>query len=310
LNLDESIAMKYLLLYGTFFCAVLFFLFPIDAKTQENSAPTITSMTLSESSGGAALSSINLIDGSTKHVYVHGSITDADSCEQINDVSGTSTWSVVFFRTDVANAQLCTPDNRDCYQLTENNTNLSHCDGPGDTSLDFEMDIPIAYYADATDVSSSPDHATTDWTVFVEVIDDNEASTSSTITTELNTLKALNADAMINYGVLDLDTASTEQTVTLTNTGNNDSLIPLISDTLGWTCTVGTMGPERVHYNASQALGWENGTAVTATPTQMIGVSLLKSSGTPAQAPVYFTLRLPEGGLGGDCSSTLVMGAG
>ncbi len=279
--------------------------------SQTNNPPVISSLTIATSSQGTLVTSIDLAEHSNKTIYIHGSASDADSCEQINEVSGTSTWKVAFFRTDVANAENCTPDNRDCYQDTEQNSDLSNCDNPADTTLDYQMTIPVVYYADATDNSSMPDHATTDWTAFVEVTDDNESSVSSSLTAEINTLKAMSVTSVIEYGTIALGASSEEQTLTVSNTGNDDDLDALISDLNGWTCLRGSFGSGQVHFATSPLLGWESGTAVTVTPADMGNLSLMKSSdGTASTTSVYFTLKLPEFGLSGACTSNLVIGAG
>ncbi len=292
------------------FCLLVFgFLFPHPILSQENAIPVITSITIAETSLGDQISALNLTENSTTSVYIHGSATDADSCQQIDAVSGSSSWRVVFYRSDLAQSDACTADDLNCYQALESDSNLTNCDSPEDTTLDYEMQIPIAHFADATDADSSPDYSTTNWTAFVEVTDDLLQSTFATSTTEINTLKALSVTPMVNYGVIGFAEESTEQSVTITNTGNDNDLDPMISDSEGWICTIGTLTSDAVTFNTTPGLGWAAGLAVTATPADVNDLSLIKSTGTVnPTANVYLTLKLPESGLAGSCSSTLVFG--
>ena len=292
------------------FCLIIFlFTFPFAGDTQENNTPSITGITIATTSGGQQASVLDLTENSTTTVYIHGSASDADTCQEIDAVSGSSSWQVAFYRSNVSGAQNCTEDGLNCYQDTENNADLINCDNPGDTTLDYEMDIPIQYYADATDAGSSPDFASTDWTAYVEVIDDNSASVYSTSTIEINTLKALSTNASVNYGTIALNSESDEQFIVISNTGNDNDLDPLVSDTGGWTCTIGAFTSDYVKFNTTGGLGWSAGTSVMTSASDLNNMSISKSTGgTNPTGTVYFTLKIPPNGVGGTCSSSLIVG--
>lgn len=271
-----------------------------------NSAPTVDSITIALSSGGSAVSSIDVTEAGTKTLYIHGSASDVDGCTQIDSVDGSSQWQVVFYRSEVQGIWGCTANNRDCYQIQEQQENLSGCSGPLDVNLNFEMSFPLYYYADATDTGSSPNYASQNWTATVVINDDQFAQGSSSMTTEISTLKALNVTSSIGYGSIQLGQTSAEKTIVITNTGNDNDLDPAVEDADGWACTYGSFAGSQVHWNTVAEQGWGSGTAVNSVATDMNDLSITKSATNATSTKnVYVTLKIPNAGFGGSCSSTL-----
>lgn len=270
-----------------------------------NSIPTVDAATIAISSLGVAASEINLIENSATTVYIHGTASDTDGCTQIDDVSSPSSWAITFYRTNVTGGNSCANNESNCYQITEQNNNLSGCTGEGDPNLSYEMTVPVQFYADATDVGSNPDNSATTWTASVTVTDDIGASGSRTATTEINTLKALNVTAPISYGNLDLGATSAEQTVVITNTGNDNDLDPLVRQTENWTCTTGTITAENTRWNLTAGQGYAAGIAMTQSAVDLNNLSIPKSTGSASTKNIYTMLQLPTQNIGGTCSSTL-----
>jgi hypothetical protein len=301
---------NFIKLFGLIFISVnlllTFLIFPHVAGGTSHTNPTVDSVTIALSSGGGMESEINLTENASTTVFVHGTASDVDGCEDIDAAITPSVWKVVFYRTDVASGNSCTQDRSNCYQDTEQDADITGCTGGGDQDVNYEMDFDIDFYSDATDVGSNPDHSSTNWTGYVEVADDASGTGSNSITTEMNTLKALDVSVSVEYGSLDLGATSSETTVTVMNTGNDDDLDPTIHDTNGWTCTIGTMNPGQVHWNTVESQGYGSGTAVTSSTVDVNNLSIPKSTnGSPSTKSVYTTLKIPATGVGGSCSSTL-----
>lgn len=280
--------------------------------TITNSNPTVDSVTISTSSGGSAASAISLTENTTTTIYIHGTATDNNGCEEIDDVSTGSLWDIRLYRTSIGDETDCTVTNStSCYVDTEQNADLTNCStGGSDTDIDYEMDIPVQYYADATDAGA---HSATDWTAWVGVTDDNAGVGSSTATTEVNTLTALDVSSPIAYGSLALGAYSAEQTITITNTGNNNALDPTIEQSADWSCTVGSIPKSNVHWSISPTAGgqtgYDAGTAVSAS-ADSLGLSILKTTnGAASTDDVYTILRVPTTGASGSCTSTLTFTA-
>lgn len=302
--------MKYALIYSSVTSIILLgAIYPWHASlilvASSNSVPTVDATTIALSSLGAAATEINLIENSATTAYIHGTASDTDGCAQIDDVSSPSSWAVVFYRTNVTGGSSCANNESNCYQVTEQNSNLSGCSGPGDPNLAYEMTVPVQFYADATDVGSNPDYSATAWTASVTVTDDIGASGSRTATTEINTLKALNVITSISYGNLDLGATSAEQTVVITNTGNDNDLDPTVRQTDDWTCTNGTIAAGNTHWNLTAGQGYAAGTAMTQSAVDLNNLSISKSTGSASTKNIYTMLQLPAQNIGGTCSSTL-----
>lgn len=277
-------------------------------QAQVNNNPTIDSITIAETTGGSAITAINLNEATVKNIYIHGTATDLDGCDQIDSASSPSSWKVVLYRSDLAGGNSCTADDQNCYQDSEQDSDLFNCNPPSDTVLDYEMVIPVEFYADATDPGSSPDHATTNWTAYVEVTDDESGTGSTSTTVEMNTLLALTVSESINYGELDLGDESAEKPLTITNTGNHNDLDPTIADYSGWNCDIGSFDASQVHWNTTPALGYAGGNAVSDTDTDLYDLSITKSTdGSPSTDDVYLTLKLPTTGISGNCSNSLTI---
>jgi len=276
------------------------------AYGQENQPPSVSTLVVALTSLGTSTASINLIESTTKTIYIHGTAADPNGCLEIDDVSSPSSWQVTFYRTTVTNGANCTPNGRDCYQVTEQNSHLSGCSGSGDSDLAFEMTVPIKYYADATDPGAMPDFSATNWTARVLVTDDGSLTGSASATTEINTLSALSVAGSVAYGALALDQESAEQTFLITNTGNDNDLDPFISDTSGWTCALGGYPASAVRWNTLSGQSYASSTAVSASSTNLNNLSIPKSSDTAvATSAIFLRLKTPPTGAYGSCTGTL-----
>ncbi len=272
--------------------------------------PSVDSVVIATASGGQSAAAIDLAEATSTNVYIRGTASDPDGCSQIDGVASPSVWAVSFYRTDVTGSHNCSANNANCYHDTEEASDLSGCIEGEDTDLSYEMDIPVQFYADATDTGSSPDRAATTWTAYVQVTDDDGNSANGSATVEMNTLKALSVTTTVAYGTLSLGGQSAEKTVTIRNTGNDNDLDPTIKDAAGWTCSSGSFGAGNVHWNTVGGQGYAAGTAVTGSNTDLNNLSIAKqTSETQSTKDIYLMLQIPATGVGGACSSTLTFTA-
>jgi len=282
-------------------------LIPVNVSGSEPSTPVVESVIIATSSNGDGISELNLIENSTTTVYIHGVASDEDGCGDIDAALSPSIWRVALFRTNVGPG--CTPDGRNCYQVTEETSNLSGCTpGGSDKDLNYEMSVPVWYYADATDVGSAPDRSAVEWTADVLITDDTGNSGSNSATMEINTLRAFEVVGTADYGSVSVGNVSEEQAITVTNTGNDNDFDISVHDSGGWTCTLGTLGPEWVHWNLTALQNYESGTAVSSTATSIENFNLSKASDAGSSTKdVFVTLGMPTSGVAGNCTSTLTV---
>jgi fibronectin-binding autotransporter adhesin len=176
------------------------------AEVTANYGPQVSSFTLNGNQP------ISLIEGQTTTVVATGTVTDLNGFEDL--LYATST----LYRSGVgAN---CGSNLNNCYQLNSLECPLDSCSG---TSCEVTCSADLEYFADPTDGGSS--YAGEVWEANLYVVDTtyNEASSTSS-GVELYTLQAVALTASsLDYGTLGVgqDTASTNATSTVQNTGNS-----------------------------------------------------------------------------------------
>jgi len=117
------------------------------------------------------------------------------------------------------------------------------------------------------------------------------------------TLSALDVTAAIAYGSLALgaDTGAGNQTVTITNTGN-EAIDSQLSGT-DMTCTSGSIPVANQKLDTSNVTYASLGTNLSGTPTTL-EVDLPQRTGAAVTDLVYFGLAIPATGVSGSCAGT------
>lgn len=274
-------------------------------QTRAAATPTVDTITAAQTSGGSE-SSFNLTENATTTLYVHGTITDTDGCEDVA-VNGTVTGK--FYRTNVAGADLCSTDNNQCYSINNANCTKTGCSGPGDNTFNYECTKQIQYYADSTTLGG---FSATDWTAKITATDQATTTGSATDAIEMNTLVALDIPANVSYGSIALDTVSSEQTLVVTNTGNSALDIQVQVD--GAMACDG-QGSQNVpgghaHYSMTSGFIWGSGTALSTTLTEVeFNLAPRIDEVNPRTKDLYLKLKMPVSGIRGSCTNTLTVQA-
>ena len=269
--------------------------------------PTVDSVITAITSGGGDQSSIALVESSTKTIYIHGSATDVDGCEEIDTLGQ---WVIKSFRTDVTDQQNCTLDNNDCYSAGSGT--LTNCaPGSGDLDIDYEGVINLHYYADPTDAGSP--HSATDWTNFVKVTDDTSKVGWAIDSYEMESLIALTVSGSVDYGTIALGADSVEQTINFTNSGNRAMDADQTAD--GDMICNGP-GSENIavgnaHLSLSAGFTYGVGDQALTTTATTVDLSLGQRTNDSiiSVRSVYLILRMPVDGVGGTCTNTITFTA-
>lgn len=172
---------------------------------EQSNIPELSNVTLN---GGL---DIDLTEGTTTSVNVTGTITDASGFADITGATGK------LYRTGVAGAETCTPDDANCY--ANNNCVLSSCTV---NTCDVTCNYNVEFFADPTDASS---FIAESWVGYIEAIDaaaNTGAGTSPTGVTEINSLAGFDVTGGIDYATQSAgsNTASTNPDIDTVNTGN------------------------------------------------------------------------------------------
>lgn len=251
-----------------------------------NSLPVASSVSID--SGASA---VTLTEGTTQNVACVGTVTDTDGYTNISSVTAD------LFRTSVGIGSGL--DDNDHYRLS-GDANVVPSGGSGNSET-YTATFPVQYFADATD-AGSPNSSDT-WTCTLTPSDSEGAGTASSDTVEMNSLLALDVTSSISYGSLspNTDTGATNQTVTVTNTGNRD-MDPQIS---GTTMTSGgnSIAIAQQKYFGSTFTYSSGGTALSGTPTT-INLTLPQRTSTAVTANTYWGIGVPNGTASGSYSGT------
>lgn len=216
-----------------------------------NSLPVASAVSID-----SGATSVTLVENTTKNVVCAGTVTDNDGFANISAVGA------FLYRTGVGTSTAS--DNNNLYRLYGD----SQCvpSGGSGNSETYTCTFPVQYYADATD-AGSPNSAD-NWSCELHPRDGVATGTPAIDTTEMASLMALDVTATIAYGSVDAntDTGTTNQTTTVTNTGNRD-MDPQLS---GANMTDGgsnTIAVGQQKYADSAFTYSSGGAALSTTPT-------------------------------------------
>jgi len=288
--------------------------------TVTNATPSIT-VNLSDNAASTtsnysdASSTVTLTENSTKNVYVHGTATDTNGCDDVTKAN--ATWDLVVYRTNLAGASTCSANNTNCYKdASESTLTTSGCTAGGsDTGLNYEYGpIALQFYTDATDAST---YSATDWTAYVTVDDANTGGSvaSSTNTFEVASTNALDASGQtLSYGSVALGALSSEQTITVKNTGNRQ--IDMNFSSTDFSCansttidldTVDALGASTTSRSGSSTLT-DYGKVRNTVSATAFNTSLAKQSdNASSSSALYFRFAAPSSGAGGACTATVTL---
>lgn len=248
-----------------------------------NQAPTVSNVVLNNGNN------INLTENTTTDVSWTATVTDPDGYSEINSVQGK------IYRSGVTGAENCSLDDNNCYQ--DASCVLSNCAG---TDCTATCTVAMQFFAEPTDTGSP--YAVEYWRAWVEVTDDySEKGTgfSASGSPDVNTLIALDVTSSLSYGQLVAggDTGSTNQTMTITNTGNAAIDIELSGDDMCTdypTCNGYILAVTNQEY-ALTNFTYGSGTDLTTTPT-VVNISISKPTASPSNATgtVYWGIGIPS----------------
>jgi hypothetical protein len=258
--------------------------------TVSNATPAVSAVTFNN---GTA---ITLTENTTKTVYATSTVTDSNGCPTIVGVSAD------FYRSGITATGCDTAGEADanhCYPVVSCTVVSGSCTGPADTAADYVCSVNLDYYTDPTDTGT---YSAQNWVATISAGDGVATSTGSG-TTEVNTLKALDVTASMNYGTLaagsNTDTANS--TTTVTNTGNS-TMDPLVSGTDMTsgpnTITVGNQKYSLTSFDYDLA-----GTALSGTPTAA-SLNLAQRTAGVVTGNVLWGINVPNGTISGSYTGT------
>ncbi len=257
----------------------------VDYEVPTNTLPVASGVSIN--SGASA---VTLTENTTTNVACVGTVTDNDGYADITSVTAD------FYRTSVGTGG--GQDDNNYYQLVGD----SQCipSGGSGNSETYTCTFAVQYFADPTDAGSP--NSSDDWTCDMVPTDGVGTGTSASDTVEMNSLLALSVTSSINYGTVTAneDTGASNQTVTITNTGNRD-MDPQLSgtDMSDGGNSIGVANQE--YSDASFTYG--AGTDLSSSPTTF-NLSLPQQTSSSITDIIYWGLGVPNGTPSGTYTGT------
>lgn len=291
--------------------------------TVGNATPSISGLTLERTT-------VTLNENSFIWVSSTMVVTDTNGCSDVATVTARFTFSssTAFGATD--GDYSCGENDRTCYlsdNLKENDSTLTrtsyclastasgqNCGGGVDTTVTYDCGFRVFYVAQPSDSSAPATELSNGiWALAASATDLSYASTTATNTTqevEVGTLNALNLSGNISYPntAANADTGTTNQTITITNTGNT-AIDPQIGGDVMCTdystCLGGVIdesqqkfgaGPSNEDYSALEFT-----LAATASPATIEAILGTTTATTSAvSTSTYWGIAIPSGQATGD----------
>jgi hypothetical protein len=228
---------------------------------------------------------ISLVGGVTTRVYATSTVSDGDGYADL--VAGTST-----MYTTAATAA-CAADNNDCYiSTTTAQCSFTNCSG---NACLLECYADFYYHADPTDMDGGEE-----WFAFMEVEDTAGGyGFGTSIGTELMTLRYAEADSVIAYGSIEVESnsAGVNASTTIFNLGN----VPIDVDVDGTDLSDGAASTIAVAEQKFATTTFTYSACVACTALDTIPVNyeldLLKPTTTAmtVEDEIYWGINVPFG---------------
>ncbi len=274
-----------------------------------NESPVVDSVTVAASSGGAQADPVNLTEGTTTTLYIHGEYTDNNGCGDVSDQQGAGDGGItaVLYRSGVGSS--CSADNNNCYVISSSSCSITGCAGGGDVTASYECTVNVEYYADPTDAGA---YAAENWMATVKARDEADADgTKDSVGFEVSSLLALDVSATLDYGSLAFNEVSTEKNLTVTNTGNIALDYYTKAEADGshpngaMACDLGTIPAGNQEYSLTSGFTYGNGTDLTDSNTLVNATIAARTDDlNPSTRLLYWRIQIPASGLKGTCSGT------
>lgn len=296
------------------------------SATVSNSQPTINTFSISTtsgsgnfgSSGGGGSIQLDISEATTSMLYAYGTFTDLNGCSTVtstSNVPGVISFLELGPTSTVANQCFYgKQDYESCYVSAAvglaypQSCTFSACDSLSDTTGSFECTFKMESYADATDIGGTGASSAQVWYAEVRINDNsatsNAATATSTLSFELATLNALNVSNSLDYGSVAVGATSSEATLRIINTGNNNALDFAFSGS-NLTCTQGSIDTSRQRFSSTTGFTWGNWTSdsvsgifrllTSSSATNTYKGNLTKPTGTTTESATrtYWLLAVP-----------------
>lgn len=276
----------------------------LNTYTVSNVAPVVSNVTIN---GGNAIS---LIAGSKKSLYITGTVTDNNSCEDVSTVLGYAYRSGIGYTgCDTAGEA----NDNYCYPEVTCTVDTGTCTGSTDASATYTCTVNLQYFADPTDTNTL--FPTQYWLSTIKATDDNSASGNTEVASgvKLNSLVAFNISNEVNYGALGVNQSNDplDRTTLITPTGNvgldHELSGPSNMCTDFPTCSAYTINIGYQKYALSASTSYSSATVLTTTPTEIETNVPKPTTTSPLAKYIWWGMLIPQGTMPGSYDGNITV---
>jgi len=247
-----------------------------------------------------------------KEICIKGTATDPDGCSTITAVEG------MVYRNTATSAPACTPDENDCYSISDISFDVGTCIGATDTTVDFTGSVDLEWWAYHTQFTESANY----WDAWVQVTDDEAVTGAGTSPNwDINRTSSVGVSTnALSFGTRTLGTTGPDPSdveLELVNLGNEitDVEFRTSSSYGGWlVCSnFGNVNHNYVHFAWTDTWTWGVGDYYQSSSYQTAtDADIARSTDgttTSARKTAYHMILLPGSGVSGTCSNTVTWNA-
>jgi hypothetical protein len=256
--------------------------------TINNTPPSLGNLVLNNG-GDITLNIRGAIDKAVS--AVSGSISDLNGCQDIDSAVGS------IYLSSVANAQNCTANNNNCYQISVANCAIS-CAGAAYTVATTTCSAQLKYYAIPTDDLTNNPNEEDNWKAYIQLYDGaNYVSTTSAGVEMKSTLALSVVEEVIDFGsnmAVGQNTGNSNSTTTVENSGNS----PIDTNISGTNLNGQPSGVITVNYIKYNLVNFNyptetNTLATTNKFVDIVGPRATTTSGIDDE--IYWGISIPYG---------------
>ncbi|MFH1722424.1 MAG: hypothetical protein ABH950_07470 [Candidatus Altiarchaeota archaeon] len=254
-----------------------------------NSAPSVGVVAVDDATGSPS-NEVDLSDGLTVEVNCSATVTDNNGYANVSGAAA----ELFLNSEDLDDFSGNTDDANNRYT----NTSCALSGGSGNT-VDVVCSFTVEYYADPGE-----------WNCTINATDDIAYGVGWDNTT-INTLTALSVPSSLSFGSLALGATSGDQTLTVTNTGNEQIDISLDGygsvngDGYAMTCSTGNVDLANLRYDLSSDTAFGSMTSLTDDSVTLSSFDLAQRTGAVSTKDAYWKIQIPASGVSGSCSGKI-----
>lgn len=276
----------------------------LQALTIINTNPVIHGVQIVDGPLGGKVTHFLPNEGIDKVLYMQGVVSDLDGCTDISNKNG---WSLTLSRVNNEGGSTCSIDGQNCIHAPLSGLTFDACKSLADKDLEYLWAVPVPYFINPTDADSDK-YKDDMWSAKLIVKDTLTPPVGLSSTFEVSSVRALTVTPLVDYGVVDAGGLTTEQTLTITNTGNLPISL-MVKPGGDMQCSSGGVIPvTQIHISTQQNFDYEAAQSLKTEDT-ILPLKLTPKTAGESYTNLYLKIKVPQAKSGVSCTGSLMFTA-